>query len=742
MKTLYRSFAAGVITPELYGRVDLTKFQTGAAELLNMITLPHGPAVRRPGTLHKAVGLVQSTAIRLIPFAFSADETAVLEFGHEYIAIHVDGDPIIETPLVVTSIIGNAVTTFSNHGYSTGDRVYMGGRFYNITVTGIIGFTVTDLWGVAANPTGANVARQYNIASPYASTDLFDLHYTQDNDVLTLVHPGYAARELRRASAASWSLATISFAPSTTVPTGVGVVDTIGTVSTYSPQSYVVTAVAADGITESLASAIVSTDNNLTIAGNYNTVSWSAVTGASRYHVYKQRGGSFGYIGQTTSLSIVDDNVTPDLAKTPPEDIHSLNASSTEYPAAVTYYEQRRWFAGTTGSPQSVWATRNGTQSNLTSSIPSQDDDGMTFRVASRQQNTVRHLVPLGDVLAFTAGGEFRIFADSAPNITPSSLSVKPQGYTGASNVQPVVTSGSVLYVQAQGTRVREMAYSWQNNSYASIDISIMAPHLFDGYTIADIAFVRSPVPCMWAVRSDGVLLGMTYVPEQQVYAWHKHTTDGLVESVCVVSEGLEDALYMLIKRTINGQTVRYIERMSERLFPAQEDAYFVDCGMTYDGALATTITGLWHLEGETLQVLADGAVHPAVTVSAGSVTLEDPASVVHLGIGYVSDLKTLPLSLEAVAASGQYMTKNVNGIAIRVANSSVVQAGPRFDKLTDYPARLVSDDYDSPPSIRTSEFRMSLSASWNSDAPVCIRQDLPLPLTVLSMALDVASGG
>src|SRR5205085_3293202 len=177
-------------------------------------------------------------------------------------------------------------------------------------------------------------------------------------------------------------------------------------------------------------------------------------------------------------------------------------------------------FAGTDLKPQSIFATRNGTESNLNSSVPSQADDGLEFRVAAQQQNRIRHLVPLSDLMALTAGAEFRIFADGEPAITPTSLTVKPMGYSGASNVQPVVTSGSILYVQAQGSRVRELAYGGEAGagSYRSIDMTIMAPHLFNGYTISDLAYGRSPDQLCWAVRSDGTLLGMTYVPEQQVY--------------------------------------------------------------------------------------------------------------------------------------------------------------------------------------------------------------------------------
>lgn len=738
---MFRSFAGGEITPEMYGRIDLSKWQTGLAKCLNFTILPHGPAARRPGFKFIAEVHDSTQACKLIPFQFSSTQTAVLEFCDETVRMKIGAASLLESSKAIVSIVGNLVTV-TGHGWSSGNDVFIGSRFHRITVTSADTFTTADRWGAATTAVGTTAARVYTVSTPYQAADLFDLHYAQDSDVLTIVHPSYAARDLARVGATNWTLSTISFAPSTTVPTGVGVAATVGTAGNQNPQSYVVTAVAADGVTESLASAIVSTSNNLTVSGNYNTVSWSAVAGASRYNVYKQRGGSFGYIGQTTSTSIVDDNVLADTSKTPPEDIYTLNTGAGEYPSAVTYHEQRRWFAGTTNEPQTVYATRNATQSNLTSSIPSQDDDGLKFRIASRQQNAILHLVPLSDMAVLTVGGEFRVYADNAPAITPTSLTPKPQGYSGASNVQPAVTSGSILYVQGRGSRIREMAYKWESSAYVSIDISIMAPHLFNGFTVVDMAYANAPVPTLWCVRSDGTLLGMTYVPEQQVYAWHQHTTSGFFESCCVVGEGSEDALYVVVRRVIDGRTVRYIERLQSRIFTDQEDAFFVDCGLTYDGAPVSSLSGLWHLEGEEVQILADGAVHPTRTVTAGAITLDGSYSVVHVGLAYTSDLMTLPIALEGAPAVGQGRTKNINGVAMRVTQSSVVKAGPNFIDLVENAARDVSDPYDSPPQLRTGELRFDIAPDWNADGSICIRQDLPLPLTVLSMAVDASVGG
>lgn len=825
-KLLLRSFAGGEITPELAGRIDLTKYQTGLSLARNFLTLPHGPAARRPGFEFVNEAKDSTHAVRLIPFAFSASQTAVLEFGHQYIRFHIDGATLLEGTVAIGSIAGSTVNTSTAHGYSTGDWVFIGNRFHKVTVVDTDTFTTKDLWGVDTTASGSTCARVYTLVSTYDSADLFDLHFTQSADIITIVHPSYPARELARLAATNWTMTDVSFAAPTDVPINVTATPTVATSTNLTATKYVVTALQSDGVTETLASAAATSVNNLTLAGNFNTITWTGVDGCDRYNVYKLRGGIYGYIGQVTpstgtpktiststpyqdggffkykrvrivtstshgystgdrvliegtthfdglyqvtventttfnyakttqlkpattggtasipALQIVDDNVLADTTQSPPEDIIDLNGSAGDYPTAATYHEQRRWFAGTNAKPQVVWATRTGTEANLTSSFPVRDADGLELRVASMQNNQIRHLVPLADLIALTAGGEFRMFADGAPAITPTSVSIKPQGYSGANNVQPVVTSGSMLYVQAQGSRVREMAYSWESNAYKTIDVSIMAPHRFNGYTLTQLAYTRAPEPTLWAVRDDGTLLGMTYVPEQQVYGWHAHDTDGTFESVCVVAEGNEDVLYAVANRSVDGRTVRYIERLRTRIFADLEDAFFVDSGLTYSGSPVTTISGLYHLEGETVNILADGAVATPQVVTDGSITLTTAASKVHIGLPITADLRTLPLAVEGAQGSGQGTVKNINKVHLRVSQSSVVKAGPAFDRLREYPARAVTDPYGSPPTLRDGELALSIDPSWNQDAALCIRQDLPLPLTVLSMTLEVQTGG
>lgn len=765
-RSLFRSFAGGEITPELFGRVELAKFQTGLGLCQNFRTLPHGPATRRGGLEYIIKAKIGSgdAKTRLLPFVFSTTQSVVLEFGEQYIRFHIDGGPVLNVAQNITAIsqAATGVLTYAGADFTNGQWVFLqgiggmtplNGRYAVVTNVnaGANTFELYDLFGSPINTSampaftaGGTLASVYEISSPYASTDLFALRYVQDADVFTITSETYETRELRRMAANNWTLDVVDFTPSVTIPTGVAVTPTVAVATNLSPQSYVVTTIDADGVTESLQSATVTASNNLSLAGNYNTVGWGAVAGATRYNVYKLRGGTFGFIGSATGLSLVDDNVTADTTKTPPTDDTALNTAPGDYPTAVAYHEQRRWFGGTADSPQRVIATRSGTQSNLTTSLPSQDDDSLDFRVQARQQNAIKHLVPLSDLIALTSGAEFRIFSEGAPAITPTSLSVKPQGYTGANDVTPVVTSGSILYVQAQGSRMRELSYNWETQAYRSIDITIMAPHLVAGRSIVDMAFARAPDQTLWAVRSDGKLLGMTYVPEQQVYGWHQHETNGLFESVCVVPEAGQDRLYAVIKRTINGDIVRYIERMELDFQPDTEtlaDAKFLDAALSYSGSPITTVGGLHHLEGQTVDILADGTIEPQKTVVNGSITLSHSASKLNIGEGFLSRLRTLPLTMERLEAAGQGTKKNVSKVHLRVRASNLLRTGPSFDKLTLAPSRDAGGNYNSAVDLRTGEVSVVIAPSWNNDGAVCVEQSSPFPTTILSMTLETEIG-
>lgn len=766
LRTFQASFGGGEVSPEMFGRIDDAKYRSGAALMRNFIAKPQGPAENRAGFRFVREVKDSTQRVRLIPFTFNTTQTMVLELGAGYLRFHTAGGTLETSPGV-----------------------------------------------------------PYEVATPYAEADLFDIHYVQSADVMTLVHPGHAPRELRRLGALSWTLTTLSFSAPIAPPASVTGAAQGFTAAKYSYQ-YVVTAIAADGISESAASVQANgepiaisaatkerpgvlttakahnlavgdplriagmvgmtelngqsytvntapTATTLTLkdsAGNvvdttvfgayvsggtvtpnvirgnlFETgctikLSWPAVAGAVRYNVYKLQGGIYGYIGRTTGTSIVDDNIAADLSTVPPT-YDAVFGSTGNYPGAVSYFEQRRAFAGTLNQPQNIWMTRSGTESSMSYSLPIRDDDRIAFRVAAREANTIRHIVPLTQLLLLTGAAEWRATSLNSDAMTPSNFSVRPQSYIGASNVQPITVNNTLIYGAARGGHVRECAYSWQANGFVTGDLSLRAAHLFDTFEVLDMAYSKAPYPLAWFISSSGKLLGLTYIPEQQIGAWHQHDTDGVFESVAVVAEGAEDVLYVVVRRTIGGVQKRYIERMASRMFADPADAFFVDSGLTYSGAPATVFGGLAHLEGKTVSILADGAVHPQRVVTGGSITLDNEASVVHVGLPITADLQTLPIAAPIDNGYGQGRFKNVNKAWLRVFRSSGIFLGPDADKLTEAKQRT-TEPYGAPPALKSEEIQVMLTPSWADSGQVFVRQSDPLPLTVVSLTAEVAMGG
>lgn len=415
--------------------------------------------------------------------------------------------------------------------------------------------------------------------------------------------------------------------------------------------------------------------------------------------------------------------------------------ASGDYPGAVSYFEQRRIFAGTQQRPQFVWMTRPGTESDMSYTLPSQSDNRIKFRIAALQASRIRHIVPLSSLILMTTGAEFRVTTANDDTLTPSSIGVKPQSYIGANNVQPVAVNSSIVYAAERGGHIWELGYNWQASGFVTGDMCLRAPHFFDGSEIVSLALAKAPHPIIWAVSSDGSLYGCTYVPEQSIGAWHRHeTAQGLFESVACVAEGDEDILYAVIRRYVNGKYVRYVERMHERQVFEVENGFFVDSGIEDRYATAQNyVEGLSHLEGREVSILADGKVMPSTTVKGGKVTFSDKAKHVIVGIPITADLQTLPMAVQtADGGYGQGSRKSISKVFVRVVSSSGVRAGQDEESLYRAQPRRF-EPYGDAPLLRTGEVEVKLGAGWQESGTIFIRQDQPLPVTICGITAEVA---
>lgn len=759
-RDLQTSMSGGELSPSLHSHADLAKYRTGLALCENWFILAQGGVTTRAGLKYVNEVVDSGSIARLIDFQFNTEQAYPLVFTDQKMQVIRNGGMVLEASQNISNATqaDPVVLTITSHGYSNGGDIFidgvvgmteLNGRFFRVANQTTNTVELTDFAGnnidgssYTAYSSGGTAAKIFTLTTPYLEADLFRLKYTQSADVLTITHPSYDTRDISRSAHNNWSITTVTYAAGISPPSaGLSVAKT-GTASGAANKQYryVVTSINAEG-SESVASSIVTSASANALSETYgNRLSWTTVADAIYYNIYKEfslNSGIFGWIGEAdedSSPSFDDYNFGPDMSVTPPISNDPISGADNR-PGAVTYHDQRRCFGGTNNNPQTFYATRTGDFDNMDYSRPLQDDDSVEATIAARQVNEIRHLLSLGDLVIFTSGGEWIVPTDQNDVFSPTNISFKAQGFRGSSHVPPVTIGETAIFIQEKGSRVRDLQYTFEADKYTGNDLSIMSRHLFEKNTIVDWCYAQEPYSIIWVVRDDGVLLSMTYLREHGIFGWTRHTTDGLFESVCSVSEGGEDVVYAIVKRTINGVDKRYIERMQERTFPSLEDSFCVDSGLTYDGDPTTTITNLHHLEGKAVVALADGNVVENLTVLDGQITLPNQASKVHVGLSYNCDFQTLEISNQQFVT--QSRKKQVARIVLRVLESRGLIAGKDFENLFPMKERTPAMNYDDIP-LQTGEQRLIPSTGWTDYGQTCVRQLHPLPSTVIAVVPEI----
>jgi hypothetical protein len=670
-----RSFTAGEIAPDLYGRADLVSFSKGLATCRNAYVRKYGGVVNRQGSKFIAAVKDSNERAYLAKAIFSNEVTFIIEIGNLYF------------------------------------------RFF---------------------AQGAVVGAPYELVTPYAQAHLSALKFSQSEDVITITHASYQPRELRRVTDTNWTLTVVTTAPQISAPAGLAW--TAGSGSAFSYR-YQVTAVRSDDYEESLPAAAVTHSCNQPTVSTPNALSWSAVAGACEYNVYLSRdGNAFGFIGTTTSTTFNDIGFMPRLDEPPPS-ARSLFTSAGNYPKTSGYIQQRRGFAATTTEPKKTWLSRTGRELNYAVSSPLQDDDAVTFEIKANQLHEVRHILEIAErPLIGTSGGWWFLRGDETGSVVPTLVDPRRLTAHGPAAQPPCIIGDGMIYLQDRGKVLRDLRLA---EGVVNEDLTLLVPHLMRQYSIERFDYAALPDSILWAVRSDGTLLSLTYNPEQQITGWGRHDTgDGdLYEDVVVVPEGHEDAVYVLVKRSLPGRLSRTIERFTSRDFTAiATDAIFLDSYLTYNGVPADEISGLGHLEGEDVGVLADGNALTGFTVSGGALSPALPfeASVVHVGLPITTDIETLDLDLAELELRDK--KKKLGSVSLLVHSSRGIFAGPDADHLYEYQADFT--DYDAPPGLLTGIVEIPIKAEWLAGGRILIRQTDPLPLTILAIVPNADVGG
>lgn len=662
------AFTSGEISPELHTRVDLQRFTSSLKTCRNFYVLATGGVSNRAGT--QFIYDLGATST-LLPFIRSETDAYMAVMQEETAKIFRDGAYVNNSTSY--TIIGAAVyfagppqkwefQTNAAHGLTDGDPITISGVVstgtYNVNGDRVAFVRAADKIGITIPSgqtftyvSGGTLTKALSITTPYQEDELADIRFAQSADVMTLTHQGYYPSELTRTAPTTFSFAAIA-----DIETGPFLdINETTTTLTSSADSGTVTLTASASIFNANhigalvilyvqdlsalppwepAKSITAGDLRLSNGKVYEAAN-TATTGTvpPSHDEGSQFDGAgnveWGYLhslygvaritaqaGTTATATVLDfmPVVTPATTEN-----WAFGAWSEDqgYPAIVTYYGDRLVFANTLERPQDQYASKTGDYHNFSVSSPQVDDDAITQTLNSRQTNAIVELVPLEQLVSLTANGSW-----ASPNRgeswSPETVGFYRQANTGAANLRSIMAGEGAIYAERFGTRLRTLEFAYDRDKFGGKELTVLARHLFKEGTIVDMDYAEYPDGILWVVRSDGVLIGMTYLPEQEVIAFSRHDTDGYFERVCVIPEEGRDAVYFVVRRTINGTEVHYLERLANRSDDVM-DAFYVDCGLSYDGRNTTsttiTVTGASYDGGQSVTLTASSAIFASTDI-------------------------------------------------------------------------------------------------------------------------------
>lgn len=804
------NFSSGELSELIAGRVDVAKYFNGASILENFYPLQYGGATRRPGSFFVAEVKTSSKSTRLVAFEFSTTDTYIIELGDQYMRFFRNGGSVLEGNKTITGATqaNPVVVTSATHGYLNGEEIVISGvvgmtqlnnkRFLVANKTANT-FELTNKDGVNVNgiaygayTSGGVANRVYEISTPYLEADIFEIDFTQSADRIYLAHQDYAPRELTRTGHTAWTLSAFDFEggpfqpANTTAMTMTPSADTVGSGRTLTASSAFFTA--------SMVGGLIKVKSG-----------WAEITAYT----------------STTQVTI---EIFVALATGPAATTDwAIGSWSDEYgyPGSVTFMEQRLWWGGSPTEPQNEWGSETGVFENH---WPGADPaDPINVEILNTKVNAIDWL--LGETNGLASGTRAGVSLTDGGGvgdaITPANVRVRRETTSGSKKIKPQSIGEFVYYIQRDGLTMREFSYNFEISSHRAIDMTVLSSHILES-GVVDMAYQQSPNSILWCVRADGVLAALTREIDQEVAAWSRHilagtylTGNAVVESVATIPVDEYDEVWIIVKRTINGITRRYVEYFAAPNFEDLDHAFFVDSGLTYDAPITitgatkanpvvvtapshgfsngdtikiydvlgmtelndntykiknktantfeltdeedvningtayntyvaqgvtrekvSTVSGLDHLEGETVSVLADGSVLTDEVVASGAITLQSAAAIVNVGLHKKAKLKTMRLEAGSATGTAIGKPKRIYALTILLYRSVGFNIGSDEEEVEPVEFRTADMDLDEAVALFTGLKDIAFPPSNDEkDAYIYIEQDQPLPLTILGLA-------
>jgi hypothetical protein len=817
VNTIQTNFSSGELSPLMNGRVDVTKYQNGAAQIENFVVKPQGPLARRMGTIYLGEVEDSSRYTRIIPFKFSESQVYIIELGHNVLRIWKNKALLLSggNPIEVVSPYPSTATQ-AVHYTQSADVVYFTHPSY--PPYRLLRYSDTNWVMEVANfedgpyrvtkPTDidnklwlTNIVSTAKITSTVAEFVLGDVNsliefwyqgslmlgkITAFIDTKTVTIEPYfntvdsttidstAAISLAwgtpayvYSNKAIWSqdvensyikvLGLYWMLMTTHCPNPITITGPPGT-NTFSADVMFTTSTVAPLSVKATTGLLALTDELITATLNTTVDLFTAVQDIGRH--FRMALGTkqvWGWVTAITSAKVA----TVRLGNTVPRDSRSgityLDNATTNnwkygawytgnYPSSVVFHQGRLVMASSPLEPNRIWMSyaddyTSFATTNLNSEVL--DSSAINIGIASGEVNNVLWLQSGPVLMVGTTGEEFQVKPSGTSDaLTPTNLSVVAQtSYGSASQSRPIKIGPSTIFIEQHGQKCRELIYSFEIDSFTAADVTIVSEHILRNHTAAlDLVYQQVPNSLIWLMCVDGKLVSLTYEKEQEVFAWANHTLggNGFVESVAVLSNVAihQDELYLVVRRTINGATKRYLEVLAPDYYPISETdkngMVYLDCCTVMTGEGMEDITGLSHLEGEAVSVLADDGNLYTLTVTSGTITLPKNAQKAIIGYPFTSLVKTLPKDLTTPAGTSQGKLKKLVRLDIQLLNSIGLKYGRTLTTLSV------------PKSFREMEFIMGVSTNlftgfvqltddtgYNKDGQFFLVQDQPYPLTI-----------
>ena len=654
--SIQNSFTGGEISPRLLGRTDTNQYKNSVAEMVNCYPFLHGGVTRRKGSKHIGkIDSYNSYSPKLMKFVFSRTESYLL-------------------------VIHNSQMYFIKNG-------------------------------AFIENTGVKV----KLSVPYLDSELNELRYSQQGNVMIITHSNHPPYRLSRVSDTNWTLSSINFVHYAvtdqwyrTAYTELKIISDADSLTKYNAGEYWEWTTTGTTISSQ---PVLKDSSGSTIASPPGTCVVTSVTGLGGDGVWK------------ATCVYSDTDRQEWQVRTPNASYPVLKWSTGDYPSAVTFYQQRLYFGGSNSEPQKIWGSKVGDYENFT--IGGLDDDAVEFLIASDNYDPIIHLTSASiAVLPLTYSTEYSLTGGSTA-ITPHNVLITSQTYYGSSDVIPLRIGSDTLFVQRDGKKLRSIYYDINQSQNKADDMTLFAEHI-TGTGITDLSYAQEPDSILWAVREDGVLLSITYLRGQSVTAWARHNFSGNVKSVGVVPEELSDTVYICNERTVNGVTEFYIEQFGDEYI----DSYKSDT----DVNPKTTWNGYEHLEGLEVAVLADGFVHPNVTVSNGSITLNDTASEVVVGVPYTNYVKLLHTEVTAGGNTSQGRNTSIDKTVLRFQDTIGSYVTTANKTTAMLPFTLFGEkNFNEKTQVYTGDKELNVTG-WSTNNTMIVGQQFPLPWTLLAI--------